>query len=154
VPVGAPAQATSGETPAPSQLNFDGIDPPSGNDGLESAKGTGVAGGVVTGDSDDIASGLADGFDVARAVAAGAEGGFVAVAGLGPVEEHPASRIAAAASQTHAIRRMPRLSTLVDNPASEVGSTEPGKMRDTTRNDQRVPARCGAPSEDLRPWPR
>ena len=113
-----------------------------------------MAGGVVTVDSDDTASALGVGLGVAGAVAEIPEGGFVGVVGLGLVDEHPATRITAAASQTHAIRRMPRLSTRVGDPAPEADSTEPCEMRDTTRNDHRVPARCGAPSEDLRTWPR
>ena len=145
--MGAPVHETSGEMPAPSQLNVDGIDPPSANDRLETVNGAGVEIGVVTGDSDGSGGGLtvepvvAPG--VEDAAAAGPDGAFAGEPV--PVEEHPASRVATTARQTYAIRRMPRLSTRAAGLASVADSTASGEMRDTTRNDQRDPARCGAP---------
>ncbi len=101
--------------PAPSQVNFEGMAAPSAKDGLETAKaaggdddeGTADTGGEVA----DVAAALGVGRGVAGGAVAGTEGVAPALVDAGPGDPHAARTRATPASQTHAVRRMARLST-------------------------------------------
>jgi hypothetical protein len=118
VPSGAPDQPSSGETPAPSHVNLDGIDSPSRKAGLVILNGAsggspdGEAGaGVVAAVAAAMAVAVEVGVDCA-VVAPGVGAGVVEAAA------HAAMTKVSEASQTAVSRRMAGLSTRVGGLAS------------------------------------
>ncbi len=110
VPSGAPDQATSGEMPAPSQVNFVGMAAPSAKDGLETANAAGGDDGEGTGDAESEAAVVAGALGVGRGFAgeavAGTEGVAPGLVEAGPDDPHAAKMRATLASQTTAVPRM------------------------------------------------
>jgi hypothetical protein len=156
VPSGAPDQPISGETAAPSQVNLEGIAPPSRKAGLVILNG--ASGGAPDGEAE---AGVVAVAAVAAAMAVAVVVGVgcpvaapVLVAGVVVEVAHPASTRVSDASQSLVIRRMAAIIDPARRPRLLAGLDRAGEMRDTTRDNRCEHAGSGPIPEDLRTWRR